>query len=166
MPNLILGIDAGKKTGVALYNTDDQELEELTTIEGWAIYATLMDFINREELQAVVFEDSRKQSHIFNKGNKLFNKTLAKRGRSVGSIDAHCEIIEKTCNKYNIPCYGLSPKEKGQKWKHDKRDLRNGCFLDYFPYWEGKTNEHERDAAKLLVMLPIDVKKELGVNIT
>jgi hypothetical protein len=165
MPNLILGIDPGKDTGIALYNTDDQILEQLTTIEGWQMVSTIMDLISRDKLQAVVFEDIRKQSHIFNKGNKLFNKTLAKRGRNVGSIDTYCEIIEKTCNKCNIPCYGLSPKEKGAKWEHKKRDLRNGCFLDYFPYWKGKTNEHNRDAAKLLVMLPIDVKKLLGVNI-
>ncbi len=59
--------------------------------------------------------------------------------RAVGSIDRICGQVEEICVSRDIPLLSVSPLDKGSK-------VRAEAFRE-ITGWEGKTNEHQRDAA-------------------
>ena len=85
----------------------------------------------------VVFEDSRLQSHVWTRAKT--HAAVAKIGRNVGMVDAWCHLIEAECERLEIECIGVSPKDKGGKLDAQAFATVTG--------WAGRTNEHERDSA-------------------
>lgn len=129
---LILGIDPGADTGVAVFEAG--LLSRLITIEP-AHIGRLLDGHNPER---VIFEDSRLQSHVWVKAKT--RAAAVKIGRNIGEVDAWCKLIVAECAERGIPAHGISPKVKGAKIeKQDEFNRITG--------WTGKSNQHERDAA-------------------
>lgn len=129
---LILGIDPGADTGVAVF--EDGALSRLITIEPMHI-GRLLDGHNPER---VIFEDIRLQSHVWVKAKT--RAAAVKIGRNIGEVDAWCKLIVAECSERGIPAHGISPKVKGAKIeKQDEFNRITG--------WTGKSNQHERDAA-------------------
>lgn len=127
----LIGIDPGASTGLALYEAG--ELRELHTIAPHQIAWWIADL----KVQKVIFEDSRLQSHTWKRG-----KTIAetkKIARNVGQVDAWCHLIAAVCKDLGVPTLGISPKGKGAKIKDEEFRLTTG--------WEGRSNQHARDAA-------------------
>lgn len=129
----IIGIDPGSNTGIAIYRAG--VLAELQTIEPHQ----LPEAIESIRPARVVFEDSRLQSHTWSR--KLNAAAQLKVARDVGQIDAWCRLITATCERLGIPAHGISPKNKGAKLNAEQFERLTG--------WEGRTNEHQRDAAAL-----------------
>jgi len=126
---MILGIDPGVSTGIAMY-----EAGKLTLLE--TIHpADLVAFIN--EATGVVFEDSRLQSRVWS--TAASKAASCKIARNVGEIDAWCRLITELCGRKNIPALGISPKSKGAKMDADAFCKMTG--------WVTRSNQHERDAA-------------------
>ena len=48
-------------------------------------------------------------------------------------------MIVAVCGQHGVPAHGISPKEKGAKLDAATFALMTG--------WQGKSNQHERDAA-------------------
>lgn len=69
----------------------------------------------------------------------------AERGRREGAgyVKAHCAIWEDFCKIWGIPYELVEPKRNKTKVKADHFKKLTG--------WAGQTNEHERDAAFLVV---------------
>lgn len=127
----ILGIDPGSKTGVAVF--DDGELIELRTVTTSGID----DLIRITMPDRVIFEDSRLQSHVWNRG--VSARAVSRIARSVGQVDAFCSAIARVCGTAGIPYHGISPRQKGRKLSaNDFRSVTG---------WNGRSNQHERDAA-------------------
>lgn len=128
---MIIGIDPGQRTGVAVYR--DGALIELRTVSPDQIAGVL------EELapELVVFEDSRKQSAVFIRGTNA--RSMLKIARNVGEVDQLCRQIEALCDRMRIACVGVSPLRKGAK-------LSAARFRE-ITGWTGRSNQHERDAA-------------------
>ena len=127
----IIGMDPGMNTGVAIYQAG--KLEVLMTISPLEIHALLKGF----EPARVVFEDSRLQSHIWNRMLKA--AAAAKVARNVGQIDAWCYLITEHCERLKIAAHGISPAGKGAKLNAAKFQELTG--------WTGPSNQHTRDAA-------------------
>ena len=127
----IIGIDPGKATGIAIYR--DAALCELRTVRPEQVEAVLMEVRPRR----VVFEDSRQQSAVFNRGANP--RATLKIARSVGEIDQLCRQIESLCARLGIECVGVSPLRKGSKLDAPRFAALTG--------WTGRTNPHVRDAA-------------------
>lgn len=127
----ILGIDPGAHTGVA--RIEDGQLVSLQTIAPHEIERT----IREAAPDRVVFEDSRLQSHIWTKADGIAK--VAKVARNVGEIDAWCRLITAVCGELGIPAHGISPKSKGAK-------IKEAAFIETTG-WQGRSNEHTRDAA-------------------
>ena len=127
----ILGIDPGVHTGVAIFR--DGALHALLTIEPHMI-PTLIDM---HKPGRVVFEDSRLQTHVWTRGRTM--AANCKMARNVGEIDAWCRLITAVCDELKIAAHGISPAGKGVKLNSMQFRQQTG--------WEGKTNQHERDAA-------------------
>lgn len=129
--SLILGMDPGASTGVATFV--DGALVQLDTIAPHEIERTI-----RAAMPArVVFEDSRLQSHTWTRGKS--GAASAKMARNVGQVDAWCTLITAVCGELGIPAHGISPAAKGAKVQADRFAVVTG--------WQGRSNEHERDAA-------------------
>lgn len=130
---IVIGIDPGMSTGVAIYR--DGVLAYLTTINPWDIAGAIHAI--DEAVGLVVFEDSRLQSHCWTtKGTAAQNLKMA---RNIGEVDAWCKLIEAMCDGYKIPCKGISPQAKGAKL--------NSAKFAALTEWTGRSNQHERDAA-------------------
>lgn len=128
---LILGIDPGAYTGVAVYV--DGVLKTLTTVAPHQIER----LIRAHQPDRVVFEDSRLQSHTWSIAPS--RAAAAKMARNVGEIDAWCRLITEICAELKIPAHGVSPKGKGAKL--------NSVQFESVTGWLGTSNEHTRDAA-------------------
>lgn len=127
----ILGIDPGVNTGVAIFKAGS--LHALMTIEPHML-PTLIDM---HKPGRVVFEDSRLQTHVWTRGHTM--AANCKMARNVGEIDAWCRLITAVCGELKIAAHGISPEKKGAKLNSMQFRQQTG--------WEGKSNQHERDAA-------------------
>jgi len=126
---VILGIDPGQSTGIAVYQGG--VLTSLRTIAPLEIGNAISG------ASRVIYEDSRLISHMF---NTVPNRAAAlKMARNVGQIDAWCSLIVAVCEQLGIPAHGISPKQKGAKLNAQQFAKLTG--------WVGKSNQHERDGA-------------------
>ena len=127
----ILGIDPGQRTGLAWFV--DGRISNLETVPPHHVERILRGV----KPPAVVFEDSRLQPHTWTRGVSL--AASSKMARNVGQIDAWCILVQEVCHELSIACLGISPRDKGPK-------LDAQAFAQVTG-WEGKSNQHERDAA-------------------
>jgi hypothetical protein len=140
---LAVGVDPGKDTGLCIYNLLTKQIQ-LQTVNTYGLICYLQQ--NAQNIQILVIENSSKQSFVWNKQNKTSN-ALSRHARNIGSVDGRSNVILETCEALNIDYKCLSPMQKGKKWSHKE-------FTTYVQYTT-QTNQHERDAAKLLFMLQI-----------
>ena len=129
---LVMGIDPGEQTGVALYC--DGILLNLLTITPAQYWAVLDN--HRPDL--LVIEDSRLQSHVFT-GPKESPAARLKIARNIGMVDGFCSILARMAETLEIPMIGVSPLGKGAKI--------NAAQLATITGWTGRSNRHERDAS-------------------
>jgi len=128
---MIIGIDPGASTGCAYFSSG--KLVQLQTVDPWKI----PELLKMSAAKRVIFEDSRLQSHVWITGCN--HAATIKMARNLGQVDAWCALIVAVCESLNIPAHGISPKGKGMKMKAEPFAKATG--------WNGKSNQHERDAA-------------------
>lgn len=127
---LLIGIDPGQNTGMAVF--DGGRLVSIHT-------ETPLGMVQRLRAMApshVVFEDSRLQSHAWTQVKS--RPAALKMARNVGEIDAWCKLIVEVCADIRASALGVSPKGKGAKMGHDSFCEMTG--------WAKQTNQHGRDA--------------------
>jgi hypothetical protein len=132
---VILSIDPGRKTGIAFFVNG--KLEGLFT-------QTPIDMIRYLDLNIggidlVIIEDSRLTSFIFQPNAAGSKAKGMKVARNIGEVDCLCKLVQAICEERKKKLIQVSPKNKGAKLDADEFRKRTG--------WEGKTNQHERDAA-------------------
>jgi hypothetical protein len=127
--NILVGIDPGAQTGIAVYHGG-----KLTALHTTSPHL-MRDYIARAD--RVIFEDSRLTSFMFTAN--LSRPKALKMARNVGEIDAWCKLITAICEDLHIPAHGISPKGKGAKLSHEQFVAHTG--------WPKLTNQHARDAA-------------------
>ncbi len=129
----ILGIDPGKATGLATF--EGGKLLALDTITPLELERT----IRAARPDRVIYEDSRLQSRAWNAQSKAAKGAALATARDLGTVDAWCYLIDCICEEQGIPAHGISPASKGQK--------RGAENFKAYTGWEGRSNQHERDAA-------------------
>lgn len=125
---ILLGIDPGANTGLALYR--DSKLVGMRTVTP----LLLIDALRQVCPDIVVMEDSRLQRAVWHK-----SPGAIKIARDVGRIDGWCDLIEAACTHMGTDLIKISPKDKGAKLDAVAFQAATG--------WKGQTNAHERDAA-------------------
>jgi hypothetical protein len=88
-----------------------------------------------EEIQ-VVFEDARQRTW-FGHGD-----TSAK-AQGAGSVKRDCSIWEDFCKDYDIPFWAKPPVKGATKVSAD--------YFKMVSHYQGRTSEHSRDAAMLVI---------------
>ena len=139
-----IGIDPGVKTGLAIYDRETKDIALITS-------GTLLEM--QYILQAhpwnklikfgqvfVRMEDARLRTWIPRQKNET-----AERGRREGAgyVKAHCAIWEDFFKIWSIPYELVAPKNNKTKVTAD--------YFSKITGWDGKTNEHSRDSAMLVV---------------
>lgn len=147
---LLIGIDSGKKTGIAVFDYDKNDFTEFVSTDFWGA----IDFFtelrkSKASNSAMVFvEDSRLKSfnwHVKNGANKAVS---AKIGRSLGTVDARVELIADGLKRigYSVKfIHALNTKKKKEYFI--ERGYRAGA------------NEHIRDAQMCVINNLAYVKK-------
>ena len=134
---ICIGIDPGTHTGVAVWDTMEGKFLSLETLPiHQALFKVMMwrDRVGHD--LRVVFEDARQRTW-FGKGD-----TSAKL-QGAGSIKRDCSIWEDFCKDYQIPYRAVPPQKGGTKW--------DAQYFNYVTGWQGKTSNHARDAALLVL---------------
>lgn len=137
---MIIGIDPGNKTGIAIFNQ-----KKLTEVKTLTPYETVLFFQEeKNKIKRAVIEYSKGQSFIFTDPKmRARPSAFGKIGRNIGQVDGLCELYIECLETNKVPVNKVSPLSKGHKMKSEE-------FKRYFPDFKGKTNEHERDAVKIV----------------
>jgi hypothetical protein len=126
----LMGIDPGRKTGVAVFAGG--KLFGLYTTDPNGV-AAMLDRYNPER---VIFEDSRLTRPTW--ARSVSPAAMRKIARNVGQVDAWCSQLVDLCAARGIVAHGISPKGKGAKLNAEQFAKATG--------WTSRCNSHERDA--------------------
>lgn len=135
----IVGIDPGTVTGFAAYDVAERCLTAVTSASFFDVCAMLRALHEGEGVALCVVEDSRSLP-IYARNRGARGQALAAIGRSVGVTDRDTGLWLDLCDRMGIPSRAATP-GKRRKWK--------AADLEQITGYEGRTNEHARDAARL-----------------
>lgn len=133
-----IGIDPGVHTGIAVWDSQKEEFQELSTLQIHQAMQRVLDW----ELMAesadttiqVVFEDARQR--------KWYTGDSNAKAQGAGSVKRDCTIWEDFCKDLNIPFQAVPPTKGMTKWTPEYFRMVIG--------WTGRTSDHARDAAMLV----------------
>lgn len=137
-PTYCIGIDPGKNTGIAVWNTNTQRLEYVDTLP---IHKAL-DFVHNfcdDPMPRVYFEDARKRKWLPKDAS-----SSEYRGHlmGAGSVKRDAVIWQDALTDWGIPFEMVPPRPGMTKWNADTFARVTG--------WKGRTSNHARDAALLV----------------
>lgn len=141
---LLVGLDPGVETGLAKWDSSTHKLlsvESLSIVDAMAEFEALHT-IHTEEGQCcfvVVMEDARKHQVPAKFQKHKSHKYL----QGIGSVKRDCGMWEQWFTRQRIPFVTRRPSSRITKWPADKFQAATG--------WTGRTNNHGRDAAMLVV---------------
>lgn len=142
----IIGIDPGALTGMAVYDKVEKIINLLTSgtiLEcQYLLQAHPWNKLIKFGQVFVRIEDARLRTWI--PRQKTASRELGRR-EGAGYVKAHCAIWEDFCKLWGIPHEFVAP--KNNKTKVD------AAYFKKLTGYTGKTNEHSRDAAMLVVGL-------------
>lgn len=132
---ILIGIDVGVKTGIALYDDRTKELIDVRTLKiHQAFDLVKKQFATNSNNITVYFEDARQRKWFGNSGREKL--------QGAGSVKRDSGIWEDFLTDHGIPFFMIPPKSNTTK-------LNAKVFKAITKY--GKpTNEHGRDAAMLV----------------
>lgn len=133
----IIGIDPGTNTGVAMW---DRERKELKYSKSFKIHQAI------EMVQGTFKNEKFDESDFFfriedARLRKWFGKSTKGKDQGAGSIKRDCSIWEDFMKDWGFNYEMVNPKYQTTKLSAEQFKNLTG--------WEGKTNEHGRDAAML-----------------
>lgn len=136
---LAIGIDPGKNTGIAVWDTVTQTFLEIATVK---IHAALLIVIAQTasvDKIKVYFEDARQRQYLPRERN-----TSEYRGKlmGAGSVKRDSVIWQDALTDWGIPFEMVPPRAGATKWDADTFARLTG--------YKGRTSNHARDAALLV----------------
>ena len=146
-----IGIDPGKKTGLAVFNRREGRITEIKTLDFWKTIRWIETLVLPHD---IYIEDPAQIGALYNRHrlaaqitglrqNSLLKRigTLTKIAQDVGRNKAHAalliEFIQEQTKHYVHPL-----KPTGRKWTTAQMKTYTGFK---------RSNEHERDAARLCI---------------
>ena len=128
-----IGIDPGVKTGFAVWLPSDQQFKTVETMAIHEAMDRIKNYYNGEKVMVVV-EDARQR--------KWFGKAGREKLQGAGSIKRDCKIWDDFLKSLGIKYLMKKPIAGTTKW--------NQTTFKRHTNWQGRTNEHSRDAALLV----------------
>lgn len=137
---ITIGIDPGKKTGIAVM--ENNTLRLLVTLDFWGTYNFVRDY-PVSAVRAIIIEDTS-DLPVFQRNRKADNwGAIAATGRNIGAVCREALLLAEGFQRsgYNVIKKSRNPKTP----KLSSRQFRQ------LTGWMSRTNQHERDAATLLI---------------
>lgn len=137
---ILIGIDTGTNTGMAIWDTKKRMFTSIETVklyEALEVVTALAE--NNPGKIGVRFEDARLRKWIPDSHDY---KTEKGRAQGAGYVKAHSQIWEDFLKGKKIPYEAVAPRDNVTKINAD--------FFATLTGWRGRTNEHNRDAAMLV----------------
>ncbi|MFA5229250.1 MAG: hypothetical protein WC446_05825 [Candidatus Paceibacterota bacterium] len=134
MKTVLIGIDPGTKTGVAVWSPKGRFLEITTTTIDKAMQ--IVEHYAKQDKVFVRFEDARLR--------KWFGGNSYAKRQGAGSVKRDCSIWEGFLKRLNVEFEAVAPKDCITKMKAD--------YFKAITGYCGRTSEHARDAAILVYM--------------
>lgn len=135
---ITIGIDPGRNTGVAIVN-DQGKLVYLNTTDFWGAFSIITTF-DKNNVKAVHIEDTS-DLPVFHKTAQT-RQAIATTGRRVGEVCAEARLLADGLERY-----GYKVIRRRQK----KSQKLNAMIFKRLTGWKGRTNQHQRDAAALII---------------
>lgn len=128
---ILIGIDTGTKTGVAVMI--DGKLDSVQTLSIIEALEFVEDCLAIDTAVKIYIEDARKRKWVTGGREKL---------QGVGSVKRDAAIWEAFCVHYGIAYELVAPKDNNTKLSADTFKRLTG--------WQGRTSQHARDAVMLV----------------
>ena len=135
-----IGLDPGKNTGIAVWNTETQSFETVDTVLiHEALFAIWDRWAHYDDDVRVYFEDARKRQYLPRERN-----ASEYRGKlmGAGSVKRDSVIWQDALTDWGIPFTMVPPRAGATKWTADTFRRITG--------YTGRTSNHARDAALLV----------------
>lgn len=136
---ILVGIDTGKHTGFAAWDTDKKCLLFVDTLPIHQAIFKVESLRRDGEYIKVIFEDARQRKWIPRESSMTEWKG---RMQGAGSVKRDATIWEEYCKDSRIPYEAIPPRKGMTKWSAESFKRVTG--------WTGRTSEHGRDAAMLV----------------
>lgn len=133
--DFIIGIDPGVNTGIAVWNNSKKQLTDVGSVMIHEAMEMVIGYNTGCFKGLVRFEDAMQR--------KWFGKAGREQLQGAGSIKRDCRIWNDFLRYHHIPFEAVPP-------KNNKTKLSSANF-NKITGWTGRTNEHGRDAAMLVV---------------
>lgn len=135
-----IGIDPGVNTGLALWDKSNKQLHKVESMTILKAIAFITGFTSNDKSQVMVrVEDPRLRKWIPQQKNE---KAERGRNRGAGSVMRDAQVWEEFLKDQEIPYEMVPPKNNKTKTTAE--------YFQKITGWQGKTNEHGRDAAMLV----------------
>lgn len=156
---LLVGIDPGTETGIAQWATIGQFLGVVDCMPIHRAMATILAMPQREHAGEllVLFEDARLRTWYGDADARQARSGAAIR-EGVGAVKRDCAIWEAFLTDHGIPFIARKPAAGGTKWKAE--------YFKRVTGWQGRTNEHGRDAAMLVYGIGMAQAEQLRLGAT
>ncbi|MCB1757517.1 MAG: hypothetical protein KDJ38_18490 [Gammaproteobacteria bacterium] len=133
-PRYLVCIDPGVKTGIALYDYDDRKIKHVTTKEFWGAHDYVVGHFTPAEV-LILIESSESNGFMWNaKGQGV--RAAVRVARSVGQNNREASLLQQRLTMLGYRCALVKP----------KNTKKSAAYVAKLSGWNGKTNEHNRDA--------------------
>lgn len=138
---ILIGIDPGSHTGVAVIESGSESFTYLWTLSFWFAIKAIETYAHMKEPMTVVMEDPNGNRPVFNRG--IDGRRASKIAQNVGMNKRDAQLIEAYCLLNDIPILKVRPSAKSMtKLSAEQFEKVTG--------YKGRTSEHSRDAGMLI----------------
>lgn len=135
---MIVGVDPGRKTGIAVYDETARKLVACKTLDWWDAIDYLMDAGNDYLRIQFIVEDPSQNKPTFTRG-----LPDAMRDRVSQNVGANKEMARLMIERLRLAGHKTSAvRPSRSKWNDE-------AFRSHFTY-SGRVSQHARDAARLI----------------
>ena len=135
----LVGIDPGKNTGIAIWNTNTQHFEMLDTVPIHKAMETVKEWEYPVRDIKVYFEDARQRKWL---PKDATSSEYRGHLMGAGSVKRDSVIWQDALTDWGIPFEMVPPRAGATKWDADTFARITG--------YKGRTSNHARDAALLV----------------
>lgn len=138
MARILIGIDPGTHTGLAIWNATEKRYLQVKTCSIVEAMATI-NTIDKRQIAGLYFEDAKLRQYLPRE-----TSVSEYRGKlmGAGSVKRDSTIWREYCAYWEIPYVAVAPRKGMTKWAAD--------YFAKVTGWKGRTSEHSRDAALLV----------------
>ena len=138
---IYIGIDPGRNTGIAVWDSKSRSYVELKTGDFWDCMATIKKYWKSPNPFRIVVENPNLNQPVWAGGTGLGMKQKLKIAQDVGRNKEDAYLIITWCERQGVDCTQMQPRDK--KWNHKE-------FIQVTKLPLKRSNEHLRDAARLV----------------